>query len=219
VSPVKLYRENNARNRCPSPAEETRLLNALPEQLRAFVTVAPHTGMRRGELAALLWEDIDFATGTLRVKRDKAGDGRRVTLNSVAREAPLSIKREQKVLGPHVFTSPQGQFLHNWEREWRPAVRAANLPDFRFMTAGTPSHPASRMAGVELYTVQRAGGWKTQVMVQRCAHLSPDHMRAAVERLARATAVAQSAVATAGGKTGSGPGTQTGTNGPREGGG
>jgi hypothetical protein len=40
------------------------------------------------------------------------------------------------------------------------------------------------MAGVDLYTVQRAGGWKTQVMVQRYAHLSPDHMRTAVERLA-----------------------------------
>ena len=55
------------------------------------------------------------------------------------------------------------------------------------------------MSGVDLYTVQRAGGWKTQVMVQRYAHLSPDHMRAAVERLAT-------------GKTGSGTGTKTGTN-------
>jgi hypothetical protein len=36
----------------------------------------------------------------------------------------------------------------------------------------------------EHYTVQRAGGWKTQVMVQRYAHLSPDHIKAAVERLA-----------------------------------
>jgi hypothetical protein len=40
------------------------------------------------------------------------------------------------------------------------------------------------MSGVDLYTVQRAGGWKTAVMVQRYTHLSPDHMRAALERLA-----------------------------------
>jgi len=31
-----------------------------------------------------------------------------------------------------------------------------------------------------------AGGWKTPMMVQRHAHLSPDHMRAAVEKLAHA---------------------------------
>ena len=48
---------------------------------------------------------------------------------------------------------------------------------------------ASRLAmspGVDLYTIQRAGGWKTPIMVQRYAHLSPDHMRAAVEKLAQA---------------------------------
>ena len=60
------------------------------------------------------------------------------------------------------------------------------------------------MAGEDLYTIQRAGGWKTAIMVQRYAHLSPDHMRAALERL-----VAR------------GTGTQTGTGGfqgnPRDG--
>ncbi len=41
------------------------------------------------------------------------------------------------------------------------------------------------MANVDFYTIQRAGGWKTQVMVQRYSHLSPDHIKAPVERLAR----------------------------------
>jgi hypothetical protein len=40
------------------------------------------------------------------------------------------------------------------------------------------------MAGDDLYTIQRAGGWRTAIMVQRYAHLSQEHMRAAVERLA-----------------------------------
>jgi hypothetical protein len=53
------------------------------------------------------------------------------------------------------------------------------------------------MLGTDLYTVQRAGDWKTQAMVQRCAHLSPDHIKAAVERLA--------------GNSGRGTGTKTGT--------
>ena len=37
---------------------------------------------------------------------------------------------------------------------------------------------------LDLYTVQRAGDWKTNLMVQRYAHLSPDHILAAVEKLA-----------------------------------
>lgn len=184
VAAVKLYRENNARNRCLSPEEEARLLNSLPSRLRPLVTVALHTGMRRGELRTLRWEDVDFETRSFRIKQDKAGDGRWVTMNSAAREALLSIKRGQKILSPYVFCSPEGKFLHNFERYWRPALRAANIPDFRFHDLRHTFASRLAMAGVDLYTVQRAGGWKTQVMVQRYAHLSPDHMRAAVERLA-----------------------------------
>jgi ADP-ribosylglycohydrolase len=36
-----------------------------------------------------------------------------------------------------------------------------------------------------LASVRPGGGWKAAVMVQRHAHLSPDHMLAAAERLAR----------------------------------
>ena len=39
------------------------------------------------------------------------------------------------------------------------------------------------MAGVDLLTVQTLGGWRTPAMVQRYAHLSPDHMARAIERL------------------------------------
>jgi len=42
------------------------------------------------------------------------------------------------------------------------------------------------MAGVDLRTVQQLGGWQSLAMVQRYAHLAPEHVRAAVERLVRA---------------------------------
>src|SRR5262249_49022267 len=140
--------------------------------------------MRRGELRRLKWADLDFDTGTLRVGIDKAGDGRWVVMNSVTREALLAAKREQKVLGPYVFSSPEGKFIHNFERYWRPAGTAAKIPDFRFHDLRHTFASRLAMKGVDLYTVQRAGGWKTTTMVQRYAHLSPDHMRAAVEKLA-----------------------------------
>jgi site-specific recombinase XerD len=41
------------------------------------------------------------------------------------------------------------------------------------------------MNGVDLLTVKELGGWRTLAMVQRYAHLAPDHLRAAVEGLAR----------------------------------
>jgi len=200
VAAVKLYQEHNARNRCLSPEEEARLLEALPGRLRPFVITALNTGMRRGELQALRWEDVDLSAGTLRIRRDKAGEGRWVVLNSAAREALVSVKREQKILSPYVFSSPEGKLLHNFEREWKPALQAAQVPDFRFHDCRHTFASRLAMMGTDLYTVQRAGGWKTQVMVQRYAHLSPDHIKAAVERLARHN-------------SGTATGTKTGTSG------
>jgi len=129
---------------------------------------------------------VDEKTGSIRIRRDKAGDGRWLAMNSVVREALHTVRRERKILGPFVFCSPEGKYLHNFERYWRPAVMAAKIPNFRFHDLRHTF--ASRLAmtpGVDLYTVQRAGGWKTAIMVQRYAHLSPDHMRAAVEKLAQ----------------------------------
>jgi integrase len=41
------------------------------------------------------------------------------------------------------------------------------------------------MAGVDVRTIQELGGWKTLAMVQRYAHLAPQHLRAAVDRLVK----------------------------------
>jgi putative membrane protein len=39
------------------------------------------------------------------------------------------------------------------------------------------------MAGTELLTIKEVGGWKSLAMVQRYAHLTPNRLREAVERL------------------------------------
>jgi integrase len=129
---VRLCQEHNARNRCLSPEEESRLLKALPKRLRPLVILALHTGMRRGELRTLRWEDVDLAVGTIHIRRDKAGEGRWVTLNSIARDALGEVRRHQDPPSEYVFSSPRGRFLHNLERDWRPALQAATISDFRF---------------------------------------------------------------------------------------
>ena len=48
------------------------------------------------------------------------------------------------------------------------------------------------MAGADLRTVQELGGWRTLALVSRYAHLSPDHLRAAIERLVRPEALHES---------------------------
>ena len=139
VNPVKavpMFKENNARTRCLSDAEEERLYVALPEYLRPFLTVALNTGMRWGELARLEWADADFYTGTLHVRESKSGEGRRIPMNRIVRETLQAARRQQiqrareqeegnrEILSPWVFCAPQGGFLHNFKRDWHPAYIA-----------------------------------------------------------------------------------------------
>jgi integrase len=181
VSAVPLYTEHNARTRCLAREEEARLMEHLSASLRPLVLVALHTGMRKGELLNLRWTDVDLATGTVKLPLDKAGTGRSVALNSTAWTTLYDLQRH--ATSEWVFCSATGKKLHNFERKWRPALQAAQIPDFRFHDLRHTFASRLAMGGVDLYTLQRAGGWKSQAMVQRYAHLSPDHIRGAVERL------------------------------------
>jgi integrase len=73
---VRFLRMDNQRNRYLSEDEETRLMAILVERrahLRSIVILALHTGMRRGEILSLRWNQIDFARGLILVQRTKSG--------------------------------------------------------------------------------------------------------------------------------------------------
>ena len=66
---------------CPTGCRTRRLRALLP-----IVTLALHTGLRRGEIQALRWHQIDFLNRTLTVGASKteAGTGRVIPLNNRA---------------------------------------------------------------------------------------------------------------------------------------
>jgi integrase len=57
------------RDRIVNPSEATELLEALPLEDRALWATALYAGLRRGELLALRWSDVDLAAGLIRVER------------------------------------------------------------------------------------------------------------------------------------------------------
>ena len=57
------------RERVARPQEAGELLAALPERDRAVWGTALYAGLRRGEIKALRWGDVDFEQGLIRVER------------------------------------------------------------------------------------------------------------------------------------------------------
>lgn len=66
---LRLPTVRGRRDRIASPQEAERLLSALPERDRPIWATALYAGLRRGELMALRWADVDLANGVIRVER------------------------------------------------------------------------------------------------------------------------------------------------------
>ena len=195
VKAVKLLTENNTRTRYLLEEEEVGLFAALPDRFKSLVAVALHTGLRRGELLGLRWEDVDFHTDTLTVARSKHGEARRVPMNSRVRQILLDLRREQmiaarirtqgerEILSAYVFCDRSGNRYAYLSAFFSRAVRAADLVNFRFHDLRHTFASRLAMAGVDTYTIKELLGHKTLDMVSRYAHLSPSHQRQAVDRL------------------------------------
>lgn len=73
---LRLPAVRGLRERIASPEEAQRLLAVLPERDRPVWATALYAGLRRGELMALRWEDVDLAAGVIRVERAYDDKGR-----------------------------------------------------------------------------------------------------------------------------------------------
>jgi integrase len=93
---VKLPRAEREQQRYADPAEAAKLLASLPADERALWATALYAGLRRGELRALRWSDMDLAQGVIRVERgwdEKEGEQqtkgrnrRRVPITAILRD-------------------------------------------------------------------------------------------------------------------------------------
>lgn len=90
-----------------------------------MVTVALHTGMRKGEILGLTWERVDFARGVLQLEHTKSGRRREVPMNRAVYDALVGL------LGPKaegfVFRKRAGRAWGNVRTAFEDACRAAKV--------------------------------------------------------------------------------------------
>lgn len=73
---LRLPATRGRRERIVSPEKAAGLLRVLPEGEKPLWALALYAGLRRGEIMALRWEDVDLAAGVIRVERSWDAQGR-----------------------------------------------------------------------------------------------------------------------------------------------
>jgi integrase len=154
------------------------LVESLPEKYRTPVRFALLTGLRRSNVFNLTWDKVDLERGMVIIEADEAKAGQRilVPLNSAAKAilAALPEPRTGRVWG---------DLTRVWCNTWKASCKRAGVPWLRFHDLRHTWASWHAMAGTPLSVLQELGGWHSPQMVQRYAHLSPEHLAAAAERV------------------------------------
>ena len=179
---VKIAKANNVLVRYLTNEQERLLLENLPERYHPAILTALNTGLRQGELLRLTWADVDWNAGVLTVNQTKAGDRRRVPMNSTVLKVLSQLKAEKAPTAEEAVFSHSARFLR---RPFDKAVKASGLSPFRFHDLRHTFASRLAMQGANDRTLMALGGWKSPAMLSRYAHLSPTHLYQAVEGLAQ----------------------------------
>jgi integrase len=169
-------RDSQQKVRFLSPDENARLMAALKrcsDYLRAMVIISLNTGVRRGALFALLWEDVDMERRILTLRGEEAKNSKinHVPINGPAFQAFKSLPRTSSL----VFPSPKtGNQIDNCRHSWKTLLKAAQIENFRWHDMRHDFASQLVMKGVDLNTVRELLGHSDMKMTLRYAHLAPE---------------------------------------------
>jgi integrase len=181
LPPTQLHftmpRVDNQKTEMLTDAQLAHLLQALDEEAdqdaAAFIRLALVTGMRKGALMALRWDDCDFEHNVITLRGEAAKKGT-TEFSPMTASARAVLESIQNRTSPFVFPGRDGKQRTDYRRIARRVKEKAGLPaDFRPLH-GLRHNFASRLASsgqVELYVIQKLLTHSSPQMTQRYAHL------------------------------------------------
>jgi integrase len=180
---LELPKVNNLKTEDLTPEQLIALLAVIEadgnEQAANFMKMALFTGMRRGELFRLQWQDVDFERGFIHIRDPKGGQDQKIPLNQEARDL---LEAHPRTGSAYIFPGRGGKMRVDITKQVNRIKKAAGLPkEFRALH-GLRHVYASMLASsgqVDLYTLQKLLTHKSPAMTQRYAHLRDEALKRA----------------------------------------
>lgn len=178
---VPMHRPELSEPRFLTREEFARLRAELPSHLQLAADVAVRTGLRMRSMLALTWDRVDLKARRAWVPgaQMKAGRSHGIPLS---REVCRILKRARGE-NPHVFTFEGAAIGDCNTAAFKKAVKRAEVEPLRWHDLRHTWASWAVQSGVTLQELMELGGWKSYSMVLRYAHLAPDHLAAAAEKV------------------------------------
>jgi integrase len=188
VLKIKLFSEmDTQKERILTEEEEAKLLLASPDYLRPIIVMALNTGMRRGEILNLKWNQVDLRNRQIRVEQTKSGKTRIIPINDVLLQELLNVKAANGQ-SEHVFPNPKtGLPYTDVKKSFKKACGKVGIEDLRFHDLRHTFATRLLVSGVDIVTVRDLLGHFSVRITQRYIHSNQDQKREAVQKLSRKT--------------------------------
>lgn len=173
---LKKLKEPPGRVRYLALDELGRLLKKLALHILPVVICALYTGMRKGEILALTWRDVDLKNNFIHIGQSKTHERRDIPIAEELKAEFLKLDRK---------TARVFEGVGDFKKAWLGALARASIEDFRFHDLRHTFASYLVMAGESLIVVKELLGHKTLDMTLRYAHLAPDAKKAAIKRLSQ----------------------------------
>lgn len=187
---VKKFKEVKKHSRFFSKDELQKILVAIEDNtLYVAIFLLLQTGMRRDELVHLEWRDISLVEGKLYIQpkfdwHPKDYEARTIPLNEQTKELLQSLPQNGKL----VFDDGTGSFFlfpSSLSRSFKRILKNIGINESEASLHTLRHTYASHlvMAGVDLSTVKKLLGHSRSTTTERYAHLAPEHLKEAAEKL------------------------------------
>lgn len=146
--------------------------------------VAANTGMRRGELAGLCWDRVNFSLNLIEISRirDRNGLADRTKTTKSRRFIPMNVIVRQHLLEMKLKRPSTDLVFDEFDvnhlyRDFRKFIKIANVKTlYRFHDIRHSFASHFMMNGGNIYDLQKILGHTSLEMTQRYAHLAPEHL-------------------------------------------
>lgn len=185
---IKVRQKKEIRVRWLTKEEATTLIQCMPDVMKPVVMFALATGLRRSNILNLEWTQIDLQrkVAWIHPEDTKGGKAIGVALNETAcRVLKMQIGKHQQYVFVHTEawhradgspTEKVRKMRVDDNTAWSTGLRRAGITNFRFHDLRHTWASWLIQAGVPLTALQEMGGWESIEMVQRYAHLAPNHL-------------------------------------------
>jgi len=178
---VKSLKEPPGRLRYLRPEEVKKLLDVCHGYLRSIVITALNTGMRKGEILALRWQDVDLENRKVTVRNAKNNEARVIPINQTLYQELSNLSGQSD--GEYVFTNGDDRPIGDIKKGFSAALKRARISDFHFHDLRHTFGSHLVMQGIDLKTVQQLMGHRQIKTTMRYSHLSPEYVQEAISRL------------------------------------